>query len=471
MLSILIFNKLVDRVCGRMKIPISPPLLEQSLEGIGKLGAEKLMLLFNSSVGPCDKKGRYLHWDKLRHLSPPEGYDAELYWFAIKQARKKISKQLLFKDKSGEPFIYSIPDVVMRYILWISENATGAIEADRGVLNTNTKQTYLINSLIEEAINSSQLEGASTTRRVAKEMIRTGRPPQSYSEKMIRNNYNAMLFIREYKEEILTPSMIFELHKILTEGTLQEEDQEKGGAFRGSSDDIRVYSHDNVLLHTPPKAGELGARLQLICDFANKEGEDETVYIPPIIRAIIVHFMIGYDHPFVDGNGRTARALFYWVMAKEGYWLMEYISISRVLKKAPAKYLYAYLYTETDENDVTYFIVHQLEVIKEAIIDLHSYLETKTNQLKEAEKALENSPLQGALNYRQLSILKNALKNPGAEYTIKSHKTSHGVAYQTARTDLLQLSDGFGVLKKYKDGRTDVFVAPPNLGDLIDSLK
>ena len=383
----------------------------------------------------------------------------------------KISKKLPFTDKDGKAFTYCIPDGVMRDILWVSENATGAIEADAKISDTRTKHTYLINSLIEEAINSSQLEGASTTRRVAKEMIRTGRSPKNISEKMIFNNHNAMLFIRDYKEETLTPSMIFELHKMLTEGTLREEDVDKAGAFRDESDDICVFSQDGVLLHTPPRAGELLERLQLICDFANKVGEDEATYIPPIIRAIIVHFMIGYDHPFVDGNGRTARALFYWVMARENYWLMEYISISRVLKKAPSKYMYAYLHTETDGNDATYFIVHQLEAIKEAISDLHIYLAAKSNQLREAEEVLENSPLQGALNYRQLSILKNALKNPGAEYTIKSHQTSHGVTYQTARTDLLKLSDRYHVLKKYKIGKTDVFIAPPELRNLITTIE
>ena len=139
--------------------------------------------------------------------------------------------------------------------------------------------------------------------------------------------------------------------------------------------------------------------------------------------------MIGYDHPFVDGNGRTARALFYWIMAREGYWLMEYISISRVIKMAPAQYMYAYLHTETDSNDVTYFIIHQLEVIKKAIRDLHSYLAHKTGEYRRAARLLENSKLSGALNHRQLGLLKNALDNPGQEYTIKSHKLHYN--YET----------------------------------------
>lgn len=454
-----------------MKIPASPPTLEAYLEALGDdEKASKLLRVLGSTLGPYDQKGRYLHWDKLKHLAPPKGYDSELYWLTMKRARLTIAKKLPFSDKQNGAFIFGIPDIVMRDILWVSENATGAIAGDTKITDPKTKQTYLINSLIEEAISSSQLEGAVTTRRVAKDMLRTGREPKNHSEKMIINNYRAMQFIREYRDEALTPSMIFELHKILTEGTLEAEDADKAGVFRGPGDDICVYSKDDVLLHVPPKAKELAGRLQILCDFANKADECDVNFIPPIVRAIIVHFMIGYDHPFVDGNGRTARALFYWLMAKEGYWLMEYISISRVIKKAPSKYMQAYLYSETDGNDVTYFIIHQLEVIRQAIQDLHHYLEEKSKQLKEAELILENSPLQGMLNYRQLGLLKNALKNPGAEYTFTSHKSSHGITYQTARTDLLKLSDHFKVLKKYKVGKKDVFVSPPNLRQLIGGI-
>lgn len=455
-----------------MRIPVKPPFVDDVMKDLEGKDLTEFLTLLIQGVGPLDEKGRYLHWDKLRHLLPPHGYTPEIYWLSMRSSRQSISKELpFFKDKDGKPFSFCMPDTVIRDILWISENATGAIQADARISDPRIKQTYVINSLIEEAISSSQLEGASTTRRVAKEMIRTGRHPKNISEKMILNNYQAMSFLRGLREEELTPSIVFELHKILTEGTLAEEDKNKAGAFREASDDICVFSNEDTILHIPPKAGELKERLKILCDFANKKDESDNTYIPPIIRAIIIHFMIGYDHPFIDGNGRTARALFYWMMAKENFWLMEYISISRAIKKAPAKYLYAYLYAETDDNDLTYFIVHQVEIIKEAIKDLHLYLSQKAQQQRETETALKNSSLNGYLNFRQLSLLRNALKNPGGEYTIKSHQTSHGVSYQTARTDLLELSDSYALLKKFKSGKKDVFIAPPELSELIRNYK
>lgn len=454
-----------------MKIPLSPPLLDDCLQTWSEVDKyDNLMQVARSNIGPCDLKGRYLHWDKLRHLTPPDGHSSETFWLSIKQARTKLYKPLPFLDKRRKHFQFCIPDSVIRDILWVSENATGAIAGNPEIADQNTKHSYLINSLIEEAISSSQLEGAATTRRIAKEMLRSGRAPKDHSEKMILNNYKAMNFMRDFRDEKLTPSMIFELHKILTQDTLNAEDQAKAGTFR-DADDICVYSKDDILLHIPPKAEELKDRLQAICDFANKLDEDDENYIPPIIRGIMVHFMIGYDHPFVDGNGRTARALFYWVMAKESYWLMEYISISRVIKKAPAQYMNAYLHTETDDNDATYFIIHQLDVIKQAIKDLHQYLADKSQDLRDAQKTLAASPLQGALNYRQLAVLRHALKHSGAEYTIQAHKHSHGVTYQTARTDLLKLSDVFHILNKYKFGKKDVFIVPPDIKERIDNYR
>ena len=134
-------------------------------------------------------------------------------------------------------------------------------------------------------------------------------------------------------------------------------------------------AHSRVL-HEPPPAASLPQRLERLCAFANAiDGEP---FVHPVIRAILLHYMVGYDHPFVDGNGRTARALFYWSLARSGYWRMEYVSISRLLRQAPAQYSRAYLHSEADDNDTTYFILHQLSIIKRAIEALGCSSDTDT---------------------------------------------------------------------------------------------
>ncbi len=448
-----------------MKLPLSPPCFETLFK---KACDDKFIGFVNSSFGPTDAEDRYLHWDKLRHLQPPEGWTSEYYWLTLKFARKTLYKKLPFTNKAGEQFQFCMIDSIHRDLHWIDQNAAGRIGMDKPVTNPHTRDTYLVGSLIEEAISSSQLEGASTTRNVAKEMLRQGRKPKDHSEQMIFNNYQAMKFIREYKQEKLTPSMILQLHRLLTDATL--DDVNKAGQYRDAGDDIHIVDATAaVLLHTPPAASELPERIECLCRFANDFDSKE--FIHPVIRAIILHFMVGYDHPFIDGNGRTARALFYWSMANQQYWLMEFISISRIIKQAPAQYGRAYLYTETDDNDLTYFIIHQLEVIKKAINALHEHLAKKAEELHSIEKRLDGSTLQGQLNHRQLAILRHALDHPGAIYNIKEHQAAHKITYQTARTDLLKLSDQFKILSKRKYGNLFVFVAPPDLAQTLADVE
>lgn len=240
-------------------------------------------------------------------------------------------------DKDGLSFSYALPDDALRGIELVDKQTSGRIGAPAPVLpEAPTRERYVINSLIEEAITSSQLEGAATTRKVAKEMLRTGRKPRTRDERMILNNYTGMLRVRELRHERLTPAMITEFHRIIADGTL--EDQSDCGRLQLPGEDrvVIVDYDDDEVMHTPPGASQLPERLDRLCQFAN--GDLDTAYVPPVVRAILLHFMLAYDHPFVDGNGRTARLLFYWSMLSQDYWLAEFLPISRLLKKAPAQY-------------------------------------------------------------------------------------------------------------------------------------
>ena len=224
---------------------------------------------------------------------------------------------------------------------------------------------YLVSSLMEEAIRSSQLEGATTSRRVAKELLQSGREPRDRSELMILNNYRALEFMRDGMGDTLTPDLVFDVfQRILTEGTL--DDPTAAGRLQ-TPEEERVVVLDattGALIHTPPPADQLQDRIRAMCAFANEHDDGVESFIDPVVRGILLHFWLAYDHPFVDGNGRTARALFYWYMRTQKYWLVEYLSISRVIRRAPAKYARAFLLSETDGGDTTYFLFHQLKVIQ-----------------------------------------------------------------------------------------------------------
>jgi len=449
-----------------MKIPITPPDFHSLLGHIVKKSPEKLGEIFSSGIKP-DPKGKYYHWDKLRHLKLPSTIsNHEEWWLAVKVARKALYKNIPHSDKDGNSFVFGEPDTVRRLLHEIDVHGSGKLKMTEQVANPNTRDTYLINSLIEESITSSQLEGAATTRKVAKEMLRQKRKPRDKSETMILNNYHAMEYIKDISNESLTPEFIFELHRILSNNTM--DDPASVGKLR-ISDEIYVGDdRDATIIHIPPKAKELQNRIENICNFANTTRP--TDFLHPVIRAIILHFLLAYDHPFEDGNGRTARALFYWSMLKQGYWTMEFISISRILKSAPAKYTRAYLHTETDDNDVTYFIVHQLNVINQAIKDLLVYLENKSKEINSIEQIVRKSPhLHKLLNYRQISLINRALRNPDAIFYVESHRGAHNVTYDTARTDLLKLVQ-MGLLNKMKIGKAFSFKATASLKQKLETI-
>lgn len=442
-----------------MRLPEPAPEFAQVIQG---LSPERLQLIFQKAT-PLPKE-RYLHWDELRYREPPEGLSREEWWATVQLARMPLSQYLPFSDKHGAPFRFATPSPVLIDLHHIDRDAAGQIRASVGGPVREDSTRYLMSSLIEEAITSSQLEGAATTRQVAAAMLRTGRKPHDHSETMIFNNYRAMEHLRSLKKELLTPDRILELHRILTEDTL--DNPEDAGRLR-QDDKVKVIDpRDNTVLHDPPTHTELPARLEKLCAFANAD-ETSLPFVHPVLRAILLHFMVGYDHPFEDGNGRTARALFYWSMARSGYWLMEYTSISHILRRAPARYMRSYLHTETDGNDTTYFLLHQLNTIRRAIVALHEYMGRKAQEQKETEKLLSASPkLRTRFNHRQVALLTHALRNTGEGYRVDAHLRSHNVSYQTARNDLLELHD-LGLLEKAKQGNAYVFFAPEDLRDRL----
>lgn len=402
--------------------------------------------------------GRYFHWDELRLRPPPEELTHEEWWVGTKLARQAVLRELPLHDPLGRPLVYATPDPTQERLQRIDRDASGQMLLSEEALSSGHRDRYVISSLVEESIMSSLLEGAATTRREAKEMLRTGRKPASKGERMVLNNFRGMQQIKRVLDRDLSHDLIRDLHRTLTRDAI---DAGVPGEYRGPDTEGRfgVWSGDRQLYKPPPSEAVVGLLDQSIA-FANGTGGP---FVHPVLKAIALHFWIGFVHPFEDGNGRTARALFYWYMLKQRYWLFEYISISGVLTKAYAKYARAYLYTETDDNDLTYFLLFHLNVIDRALDNMRAYVQRKTQELRETRALLHPS---SGLNHRQIALLRHALQHPDAVYTFESHRRSHGVVYQTARTDLLDLS-GRGLLLQQKAGRQYRFGVPGDLSDRI----
>lgn len=402
-----------------------PPLINGN-ENIDSI----LELLSNSSLHGLFQKieDDYLYWDKVKYLAP-KGISPERMWAAVKMKRGMQQQTVQF---AGRNFYFSITPAIQKILHEFDLSMGGNLSAN-GVINEKDRQVYLVNSIMEEAIASSQMEGASTTRKVAKDMLRKELRPKNRSQQMILNNYQTIRQLVEEKDERIDMSMLLEVHRSITAHTLDNANDE--GKLRQTDDIYVVDAVTGDVAHTPPTHTEIESLLHDLFEFANDKLE--TVYIHPIVKGVILHFMLAWIHPFADGNGRTSRSLVYWYMLKKNYWLTEYLSISRVIYKNKKRYERSFLYTESDGMDMTYFILHNLEVMKKAYEDLKTYLAIKA---EERSAILLQSNIDG-INERQMQILKLVSDTPSLILTSQEVSNRFAVSARTARTDLNLLAD------------------------------
>lgn len=400
----------------------------------------------------------YLYWDEFKYKPMPEGVAPEEAWCILKLSRMAQLESIALSDSNGRLFSYWQPDGVLRELHFIDQQAGGSMLVDYPAVHSDEKKRYIIRSLIDEAISSSQIEGAVTTRVIAKEMLRTGRQPRDNSEQMIYNNYKSMEMIKKHTDKPLTFELLYEIHSSMVNNTL--EDPAWGGRFRTLADEeIQVLDSDGqTILHSPPTADRVPELMQKLCDFANNSS-DEDSFINPVVKGIILHFWLAYVHPFMDGNGRTARALFYWYMLKHNYWLFEYLAISSSIMKKRIQYYKSFLYSEIDDNDLTYFIVYNLMAIHSSIEQLASYIDRKKVEKRQSIEFAKKYP---SLNQRQRALIASSLEKRDQVFTIETHSRVHGTTYQTARTDLLALKE-LGLMKMHKQGRKFVFMPADDL--------
>ena len=368
----------------------------------------------------------YEYWDKVKYKKLPEGFTPQMLWTHVKASR--LRSMMPVWEKYGINLCITSQ---MQRLCHEFDMKFGSFWEVEGEAQSAEKKYYLSSSLMEEAIYSSIMEGASTTRVVAKDMLRKKKSPQNKSQQMIANNYNTIQYIVEHKDEPLTEEALLHIHRLMTEKTM--DNPEDAGRFRINDKVVVADMVEGDIIYTPPSFQEIPEFVDDLCDFFNND--NPRTFIHPIIRGIIVHFMLAFMHPFVDGNGRTARALFYWYMLKEKYWLTEYMSISRVIAKSKPSYEKSFRYVENDGNDIGYFVAFNLRALDISFQQLTDYIQRKQRE----KKAATSFMIAGNINYRQAMILQRLKEEPNTIMTVKDVQEQFSVSSMTARKDLSDL--------------------------------
>lgn len=368
----------------------------------------------------------YEYWDTIKYKRCPKGCSAKNLWTHVKASRTKSAIRVWPKYN----IVLGLTNHMQRMCHEFDMNFGGACGTS-SIIPNDSKEHYLVSSLMEEAIFSSQMEGASTTRQAAKEMLRKRMTPKDKSQQMIANNYQTIQFVVQHQDTPLTVELLQHIHHLMTENTL--ENPEDAGRFRTNDEVVVENGITHEIVHRPPSHTEIPSFVNDLCTFFNEK--QSQVFIHPIIRGIIIHFMIAYMHPFVDGNGRTARALFYWYMLKQKYWLMEYLSVSKVIAKSKKSYEKSFLYTEADNNDMGYFVAYNLRMLALSFKQLQDYLKRKQEERKAANAFLQL----GDLNARQAQIIKMFVDNPKEVITVKDIQSRFLISATTAKGDIMGL--------------------------------
>jgi Fic family protein len=437
-----------------------PPMLkgrsDPVFDRLGQSPHKERLSDYLALLKPLDDQGRYLPFDELRYRWAP-GLDSNLCWALVKKARTAQYSSLL---PLGEPVHWGqfvLTPLAQKTISAVDrQTTTAALEYMTSQIGERAHFSYLLNDLIEdEAISSSQLEGAATTTRVAKDMLKRNRLPRTPDERMVIGNYKMMNFAWEKRYEPLSAELIAAMHRVGVEGI--DDSQYSPGVFR-VNDDVVVQDGEGNTVHIPPPVAGLVSRLRVLSKCINQSHNDpgHVGYLHPLIKGIALHFALGYEHPFRDGNGRVARALFYWFMFKNDFSAFRYIAISILLRNAPVKYGRSYLYTEADDLDLTYFIDFQCSVILRAV---GSFTEAYRKSLADADsfdRWLLESGFFDRLTDRQRAVYQVAKSGMAKEFTAVNVKENLDCSYKTASATLNGLVE-LKLFEKRKMGREWVF--------------
>ncbi|MBS4062015.1 MAG: Fic family protein [Bacteroidetes bacterium] len=404
-----------------------PPHYEFNLEYLQRIRKGE----FDDFINKSDEQ--YYYWDDLKYRKEVPFENPIENWTLLKTYRATKYESIVFGNYRFNYFISpfiskNLHDFDLKLMEGLQQRPP----------SQSDKTDFFKSSLLEEAVASSQVEGAATTTEVAREMLKSGRSPRNESEQMIFNNLRAIQYISEFQDSKIDFKLIIELHQIMTANT----DAEKySGDFRKG--DVYVTDHvDGEIAHIPPDWIVVEKLMEDLCAFAN----NDIKFIHPIIKASIIHFMVGFIHPFKDGNGRTARALFYWYLLKKGYSLIKNISVSKVILESRTQYDKAFLRTENDDNDLNYFISYSIKNISIAFEKLKSYRDKKLEEKKKANY-VSYQLMELGLNKRQADLLGYLYLKENNRITLKSHSDKHKIVRQTASKDLNELIK-LGLLKE-----------------------
>lgn len=376
---------------------------------------------------------RYLSRQEIIHRLPVSS-SIQQFWPELEKERRKRSQELPLLAQNGKPFWFVLTGGIEKQCDAIAELAR------RDIAFTGPEFDALFqDAVVDEAVYSSVIEGAFTSREQAVDFIRQNKQPRNKSEQMVKNNYDALTYVLEHLEDEISEETILQIAQIVTRSAAEVQ-------VNGYRDGAVYVTGREGVVYTPPQADAVPEMMRLLVAFIQKSE------LHPLLKACIAHFYFVYIHPFGDGNGRTARALSYMMLLQSGYDFFRYFSISGIVAEERGKYYRSMRNVEDSDGDMTYFIDAYSGMLARTVEQMEHHLKYHViagQKLKELEQ-------NGTLNERQLKGAKWLLESSDSSVTVETWRKKYKVVTETARRDLLALCDA-GLLVRELNGRKAVF--------------
>lgn len=389
----------------------------------------------NSDIWLKYTQQRYLTLAEIKHRVQQQGQKpTDWNKESIKIiATRKTNAVTLFLKSIDPRFWFYPADIIHYKINEIEKVGTDLYEKIR---QATFEQDFLLDSRIEEAITSAIYEGAHSTRAQAQQLIASGAKPKNKDEWMLINNLQAMDWVRKHDQERLSINTILSLHQIVTQNTLDGDDTNFSGKFR--NDTVVVGPHEGINHKLIEKT----------IDEMIRAVTDNRRYIHPLLRGILIHYFIGYIHPFFDGNGRTARALFYFKSMKHKLKYVELLSVSAYLKEHGKQYENAFVKVKENDYDITYFIDFCLDSMLSAL----NQVGKKVNYLVR----MIDLKKRFSLNDNQVGLMQRMALNKFRTVDIEDYARQIEMSRESSRQELKQLLD-LDLLEEIKHGKKLVY--------------
>ena len=368
----------------------------------------------------------------LCSMALPAGISHDEVWAFAASIRRLFSTEIPIRSPQGHILWYFRHQGIIDQLCEIERYCRADSDLNRE-LAEREGSPFVVKTQIEEAIATSQLDGLDIPSDHARALLRMDRKPRQGEERLVLNTYNAISTTHRLVGEKFTPALLRDLHNQVIDGvdpSSLRRSRERFGLCRS------VY-RDLV---------DRGSTRQIeeICAYANHEIGDIDEH--PAIRALNLRGAIKQWQPFSDWNGNMASLVWRLYCLKQGYPVLGHLPVCRAIlnwetgiirppdvisRSLPEQWV-----DGNGREDYTANVTISLQLVHVELRGLRERVALRKHRDSEVTDSLEED---STLNHRQRSILSRALRHPEAEFTIRYHRTNHGVVYATARADLLEL--------------------------------